>query len=113
MSGSGGVSPNSGVYAYGNTVILQATPATGWKFDHWDGGATGTTNPTQITMTGDITVNAYFVSSNTHTAPEAYNLTVTAEKDTPVGFLLVGTSTDNSTLQYTRRDPAEWANYRR
>jgi hypothetical protein len=67
-SGSGSVSPSGGTYTSGTSVTLTATPATNYKFDHWGGSITGTSNPTTITMSSNKTVSAYFV-------PIQYNLT--------------------------------------
>jgi hypothetical protein len=100
VSGSGRVQPNGGAYPYGRTVTLQAIPSTGWKFDRWEGGVTGTDNPADITILQAVTVRAIFISVDTHPTPEAYNISVTAAKDTPVAFQLAGYSPDNSTLTY-------------
>lgn len=55
-----------------NTYKLTAKAAEGWKFDHWEGSITGTTNPVTITCTSDKNVKAVFVESNN-------NLNVTSE----------------------------------
>lgn len=106
-SGSVALSPPGGPYAYGDTVKLTATPAGGWKFDRWEGGATGTTNPIQITVTSNVTVKAIFTSSATPKALEAYNLTVTVEQNNPVLIQLVGHSPDNRTLTYKATVPSK------
>jgi outer membrane protein assembly factor BamB len=61
-TGSGSVStnPSNSVYLMGSSVTLTATPAPGYQFDHWENGATGRTNPVQITMNGSKVVNAVF-----------------------------------------------------
>jgi len=43
-------------------VALTATAATGWHFEKWTGDATGSTNPTSVTMDSDKTVTANFVA---------------------------------------------------
>jgi len=53
--------PDADGYLPGTTVTLQATPATGWKFDHWDGDVTGYETSTTITVNRDQLVHAYFV----------------------------------------------------
>lgn len=60
--GSGSVtkSPNQATYTYGQGVTLTATPAFGWRFDHWSGAISGTTNPRSITMYSSYIVNAHF-----------------------------------------------------
>lgn len=54
---------HAGPYDYLDVVGLEAVPTGGWTFDHWEGDLTGSTNPTTITMTGDKTVTAYFVTT--------------------------------------------------
>ncbi|MDQ1280435.1 MAG: unsaturated chondroitin disaccharide hydrolase, partial [Thermoproteota archaeon] len=60
--GSGSVTknPNQASYASGSEVELNANPAAGWSFSGWSGALTGSTNPIQITMTGDKTVTVTF-----------------------------------------------------
>lgn len=64
-TGSGDVSytdPGSdGGYANGDTVVLTAEPADGWRFDHWEGDATGSTISVSVTVNGDIAVTAVFI----------------------------------------------------
>ncbi len=59
--GCGDVTPPGGTYEEGTPVTITADPCTGWKFDHWSGDATGTTNPKTITMNKDKTITAHFV----------------------------------------------------
>jgi uncharacterized repeat protein (TIGR02543 family) len=56
-------SPDAASYAPGTVVILTATPATGYTFTGWSGGATGTFTSTIITMNANKTVTATFVST--------------------------------------------------
>ena len=60
--GAGTTSPAVGThtYNYGDVVPIEATPATGWQFDHWEGDVTGSTNPDTVTMDGDKSVTAVF-----------------------------------------------------
>jgi uncharacterized repeat protein (TIGR02543 family) len=71
-SGSGSVSknPDQATYLSGTSVTLTATPAAGWSFANWSGGATGTTNPLTITMDGNKSITANFTQNS-------YTLTVT------------------------------------
>jgi len=74
-AGSGSVSPSSGTYLSGTNVSLTATPASGWRFDHWGGNASGTSNPITITMNSNKSVTAYFVQLNRPpTAPTSLSL---------------------------------------
>ncbi len=48
-------------------VQLVATPATGYRFDHWSGGCTTTSTQCTLAMNGDTTVTAHFVKTYTLT----------------------------------------------
>jgi uncharacterized repeat protein (TIGR02543 family) len=54
------VSPSAASYAAGTVVKLTATPAAGSPWVGWSGDATGTANPTTITITKDMKVTANF-----------------------------------------------------
>jgi len=64
-TGSGTLDPNSGNYEAGTQVKITATPATGYRFDHWGGSATGTSNQTSILIDANKTVTAYFTRQYT------------------------------------------------
>jgi len=72
-SGSAAPTPNQATYTYGAGVSVLATPAAGWTFVGWTGGASGTGNPLPITITSntDITANFAFVGSNSLTLDAA------------------------------------------
>ncbi len=61
-SGSGSVvkDPAGATFAAGSSVSVEARPAVGWHFDHWEGDLTGTGNPAQITMDANKSVVAVF-----------------------------------------------------
>jgi putative hemolysin len=64
-AGSGSVSanppPNCGsLYLAGTQVSLTATPVSGYNFSYWSGDATGSTNPTTVTMDRNKSVTANF-----------------------------------------------------
>jgi hypothetical protein len=65
-------SPNLAEYETGTVVTLTATPASGYEFTRWEGDASGTANPTSVTMDAGKSVNAVF------TATVRYTLTVVA-----------------------------------
>ena len=69
--GGGSISLADGSYESGNRVILTATAASGYVFDHWDGDASGSSNPLIITMNSNKTVTAHF-----RLMPPSANLTV-------------------------------------
>ncbi|MEM6964304.1 MAG: GDSL-type esterase/lipase family protein, partial [Bacteroidota bacterium] len=52
VNGQGNISvnPSEGIYNEGTVVNLTAIPASGWQFDNWSGGASGTTNPLSFTI---------------------------------------------------------------
>ncbi|MHB8104615.1 MAG: InlB B-repeat-containing protein [Dehalococcoidales bacterium] len=58
----GSVSPIGGIYDIGSNVTLTAVPATGYRFDHWEGAASGNETSIIITMDANKSVTAVFVS---------------------------------------------------
>jgi len=48
-------------YEYGSMIKLTASSANGWQFVEWQGDATGTDNPTQITVDNPTQVTAVFL----------------------------------------------------
>jgi hypothetical protein len=67
-SAGGSVSPTAGAFDEGSVVALTATPAAGYRFDHWSGDATGTAAATNVTISTNRSVTAVFV--------KVYNLTI-------------------------------------
>ena len=59
-AGTGGVT-GAGTYTSGSVVTLTATVAPGYRFKSWSGGASGSANPVQVTMTANKSVTATFV----------------------------------------------------
>jgi hypothetical protein len=107
-NGSGSVNPGTATVPVGKLLTLTATPASGWRFDHWEGPVTGQNNPITITVTTDVAITAFFVSSSTPRVPEAYNLTATTTIGTPISIPLQGYSPDSpkgTTLTYTTVAP--------
>ena len=60
-AGGGSISPSGGSYVDKTEVTLTATPAAGYRFDHWGGNASGVSNTVEITMNAQKTATAYFV----------------------------------------------------
>ncbi len=58
-AGSGSVSPG-GTYDDGTAVTLTASPASGYRFDHWEGDASGNVATVTITMDSNKNVTAAF-----------------------------------------------------
>jgi len=63
-SGSGGTTqPSPGTYVYdeGTEVTISCIPRTHYRFSHWSGDASGTSDPLTITMDSDKTITANFI----------------------------------------------------
>ena len=56
--GSVTLAPPGGTYDTGTSVQLTAVAAAGYRFDHWTGDLTGSTNPASISMTANRSVTA-------------------------------------------------------
>lgn len=72
-----GTTTNTLTADYGDNIQLQATPASGYVFDHWENSQQedlGSTNPLQVTVTGTETYTAIFtvetVTLTVETSPE-------------------------------------------
>jgi len=77
VEGQGEISPDEGTFSDGSGLTITAIPESGWKFDHWGGQASGSTNPITITMDIDKTIYAYFVETiPTPTPIQGIKLTV-------------------------------------
>ena len=61
-SGTVVLDPPGGTYDNGTVVTAAATAGAGYTFSGWSGDVSGTANPIAITMSGDRTVTATFVS---------------------------------------------------
>lgn len=59
------VSPDKATYEEGDVVTLTAVPEAGWTFAGWSGDATGSDNPTTITISGRHRVTATFEAEET------------------------------------------------
>jgi uncharacterized protein YfaP (DUF2135 family) len=67
VSGEGSITRSAQAenYPYGSSVTLTAVPKEGWKFSHWEGDASGSTNPLTYTVNSNKTINAVFVQIST------------------------------------------------
>jgi surface protein len=66
VNGQGTVikNPDQSVYDPDTIVELTANPDTGWQFEEWQGAATGSNNPVQVTMDGPKEVTAVFTEQS-------------------------------------------------
>lgn len=69
---NGGNVIGGGAYDYGTNVNLSANANANYTFDHWQDG--NTTNPRSITVTGNATYTAYFITKPTVTTNEVTNI---------------------------------------
>ena len=85
VNGQGTTNPSVGTYKYdnGTQVTITASPASGWKFDHWSGDASGTLPTTVITMDSDKDITTYFEeeSQTSRTNPAGLYQPVRVEVD--------------------------------
>ena len=58
------INPDQSVYEPGTIVELTANPNTGWLFEQWQGAATGSNNPVQVTIDGPKEVTAVFTEES-------------------------------------------------
>ena len=61
-SDGGSVSPSEGTYDKDVAVDIQAIPATGYRFDYWEGSISGTSPSIRLTMDSNKDVVAYFAT---------------------------------------------------
>ncbi len=59
--GSLNIAPGTQAYPIDCAITLTATANAGWRFDHWAGDITGSTNPVSFTLDGNKSVDAVFV----------------------------------------------------
>ena len=59
----GSVTPPASSCKRNCIITVQANSTINWRFDHWEGDASGSANPTTVRMTADKTVTAVFVAT--------------------------------------------------
>ncbi len=95
-TGNGSINPVSGTYDYGTNVTLTAIPDAGYAFDGWSGDATGSSNPTTVTMNSHKNIVASFSeipNQQTRTiVVRAREIANQAEFDLIIGDVVVGSS---------------------
>lgn len=66
-AGSGTINRSSGTYEKGVEVVVTASPVAGYRFDHWEGSASGSSSTVTIKMDSDKNLKAYFMKTYTLT----------------------------------------------
>lgn len=89
------LSPTGGVYAGNTTVTVTATPASGWVFTGWSGGASGSANPLSVTITNNLSLTGNFAQlpafdvlpqNLTNSAGSTVNFTAHAVGSSPLAY---------------------------
>ena len=65
------LSPEGSSFDPNTSVTITAQPTQGYKFDHWTGDITGTTNPSPLIMNANKNIEAVFVPQNIPPVAEA------------------------------------------
>lgn len=70
VQGNGTTDPAAGTASYnaGTQIQVSATPASGWRFDHWEGAAAGGENPIVLTINANQSITAVFVEEEKQNA---------------------------------------------
>jgi hypothetical protein len=122
---AGYVTPASGTYQEKTRVSLTATANSGWRFAYWSGGASGTSNPTDIIMDSNKEVTANFtygtapsvsfyindqrVGENSSIYLGTRTMKFRAESDRELGSVSVSISgTANATISLSSSDNKIW-----
>lgn len=106
LNGSVAKNPNQTTYSHGTSVVLTATPNSGYAFTSWSGDATGTTNPLTVTMNTNknITANFQLIGSGFTLNVVANNGSVSKNPDLLTyvsGASVILTATPNSGYTFT------------
>jgi PKD repeat protein len=86
--GSGETIPAADTYLVndGELLQLEAVPAEGWKFDHWEGNLSGSIPSAEITVLSNLSITAVFSESTT---PAPFPVGVALAGALVVGILIV------------------------
>ncbi len=104
-NGSGTVtrSPNNSLYPASSTVVVTATPATGWYFSGWSGSIGDAINPTNIFVNGNFTITGNFLPQPTNTITLVTNGSGTIALNPPGGSYA-----SNTTVTATATPASGW-----
>jgi len=79
QNGTVSKNPNQQNYNSGATVVLTATPNSGYSFTSWSGDATGSNNPLTVVMNSNKNITANFTQVNNASGPQGINLRSAAD----------------------------------
>lgn len=100
-SGSISKSPDQTKYQYGDSVVIEATPAEGWSFGGWSGDLGGSQNPTTIQLNGNKSITATFLQMFSLTTTTEGQGSLSRSVDQPL-------YTDGSSVTLTATPVAGW-----
>lgn len=92
--GSISLDPPGGTYEQGTVVTVTAVPEPDYRFDHWEGDASGATNPLNLTVKSDIILTAVFIQRVEGTVTFSTSAGYDINLDVSEGALSVETSHD-------------------
>jgi hypothetical protein len=82
VTGSGTVSGGGVTVSAGTNVTLTATASSGWRFDHWEGGHSGSTNPAVITVNSNISITVVFLQTTPPTGKVRIDYSISGSANT-------------------------------
>jgi len=69
-------------YDAGTIVALTPVHADGWLFSHWEGDASGSQNPLNVTMAGPMNIKACFIENGFNIVPQQNTVIAVLDDDT-------------------------------
>ena len=111
-NGSGTVTriPSNSLYPASSTVVVTATPATGWYFAGWSGDITDAINPTNIFVSGNFNITGNFLPLPTNTLTLVTNGSGTIALSPPGGSYASNTTITATATPATGWVFAGWSN---
>ena len=100
--------PSGTVFTALTSVILTATPNSGYEFSEWIGDETGTTNPLTISMNSNKNITAVFVKTQQTLTITAVNGSITTNPNPINGTYDYGTSVDITAVSNAGYQFDEW-----
>lgn len=103
-SGGAVTPPSGGSYSKGVPVNLTAIPASGYRFNRWEGAASGSSPAVQLTMDGDKNLVAYFTRT--------YSLSASSSPGNGGTVVPVGGVFDEGTKVTLIASPAQYFDFK-